>query len=471
MDARFDTPLESWGGFSRSKAGDHVIPGRLCYHPSKGVTLELVDNPNGARRLIQGSDYSLETMYGQLVDGTTVTLTKCFISKSSFGMGLGSPTILTVNEATFGPCIDDLDTLQLKDYTVTLSSLSEWTCTDPIRCNHMKDTGKQADFDIIYRHPAPINLTFPNKHFNMRIAHGMRNRHSSGEFVIKWEAGFTISAHQSLPFGTMRHLAWQCENLFSLLIGHRLDIRKITMTPPGSDSVNQPEQSMQLLYHQIGPHDYLDVLMPRMLLPYSEVKDDFPRMVDNWLARSDQAVLATNVFFGHQVYQSQDVDVRFVSATQAAESYHRSFGDALYMNQNDYDKDIQELFKHLPKTIQGDHRQSLKNRLKYGNEYSLRKRLSELFTRMPQNVQDRIGTNVGKFIAKVVDTRNYYTHYDHSSQANAFEGMSAYIAAERLRILVAANLLHDLGVDDRILLDVLERSQDFRHWMSQPLSL
>ncbi len=194
-------------------------------------------------------------------------------------------------------------------------------------------------------------------------------------------------------------------------------------------------------------------------------------MVEAWFSRNDQAVLAANVFFGSQYAESPSVDVRFLFAVFSTEAYHRSLGTGLYMNQDDYAKAVESLASQIPPAIQSDHRRSLVNRLKYGNEWSLRKRLTEMLNRVPGDVQRGIAGDVEQFVKKVVDTRNYLTHYDQSAKANAFSGMDMYVASQRIRILVIANLLKDLGLDDSRLLKVLKRSAEFNHWMAQNLPL
>jgi len=192
-------------------------------------------------------------------------------------------------------------------------------------------------------------------------------------------------------------------------------------------------------------------------------------MVDRWLARSEQGALASNVYFGSQLLVSPAVDVKFLAVVQALESYHRSVGTGVYMDQEEFDKAIQQAT--LPDVFQGDHRQSLKNCLKYGNEHSLRKRLTDMLGRLPEAVQMWVAGDVRRFVNRIVDTRNYLTHYDHDAQRHAYDGGDLFVAAERLRVLLVANFLLDLGIGDEKLPDVLERSKEFRHWLSQELPL
>ena len=269
-----------------------------------------------------------------------------------------------------------------------------------------------------------------------------------------------------MPFPQASDTVAQFQNLMALLIGHPISARSVAIKTEGDAS-----SQLKLLFAQRGKPDHPDVHPAQMLLPYEMIKSEFPAMVAAWFARSNQAVLAANVFFGAQLLESPVVNVKFLAAAQAAESYHRGLGSGLYMDQTAYDNAAAELVKHIPAGIESDHRQSLTSRLKYGNEFSLRKRLNALFERIPDNVAARIAGHVPQFVNKVVDTRNYFTHYDHASQAGAFAGKDAFVAAERLRVLVAASLLHDLCIGEDKLLTVLERSREFQHWMDQPLGL
>jgi hypothetical protein len=141
------------------------------------------------------------------------------------------------------------------------------------------------------------------------------------------------------------------------------------------------------------------------------------------------------------------------------------------MDPTEYERVIGEFTKLIPPEIQEDHRVSFRNRLKYGNEHSFRKRVADLLNRLPENVRHKIANEEVKFVSKTADTRNYYTHYDHASEGNVFQDRDAVIASERLRILIVANMLHDLGIEDEQLLNILQRNAGFRHWMNTALHL
>ena len=515
MDARLDTVIESWGGFRLTGQGSPVIYGRFRYSPESGVEVELVENPQNGIQLLQGNAPPVETLFGQLVDGTLVTLLGCVITNAAIqiGVGIGSPTKVVASRAIFGRHIADIDQLQIKSVAVELSSLSNWTGALPAQWEHVEEAGVAAGFDVTIRKPATIPVPLPQQLFDFEIAFRLNVNPSDTTFTAKWGAAVCLIAKQTLAFERINDHVWQGQNLIALLVGERLSVRAVTIVPADQQppppvtreeiaaraferySTRAPDAAtadddwreadrelrqrramqtptpLQYVYQQVGKHDHTDVHPMRMLLPYGMIRDIFANITERWFARSEQAVLATNVFFGSQDFKSPAVNVRLLAVAQAAESYHRSLGAGLYMDQAAFDAAIQQVTNHIPAEIYGDHRNSLINRLRYGNGHSLRRRLTSMFERLPVNVRLRIAGNVNQFVHRFVETRNYYTHYDHTAQANAFAPYDAFVATERMRVLVVASLLSDLGIPNADLLTVLERQADFRHWMDTPINI
>jgi len=446
------------------------IRGRLYYDPATGIKLELVSTPTRSNPLTQSEPDSI-TLFGRLVDGTPVTLADCFITSTSVGAGgVDLPTKLLVSRAVFGEHVTDIERLEVTKYAVELSSLANWTCASPLRIDVRNAEGKLAGIDARLCFPKLIRVALPDKDFDVQISHAVKCNQQSCSWTVGWSAFLTIVAHNRMLFRDASDAAWQCQNLMTMLIGHQLSTRSVAIKTLDKDG--KRPHPLRLLFHQRGKRECPDVHAAEMLLPYNVVREQFPQIVQKSFARSEQAVLAANVFFGSQLLESPTVNVKFLAAVQAAESYHRALGTGLYMDQAVYDKAMCELLPRIPASIQGDHRISPKNRLKYGNEYPLRKRLNDMLNRVPEDLRLKIAAgDVNKFVGKVVDTRNYYTHYDHTARVHAFEAKDTFIAAERLRILLTAILLQDLDINDQDLLPTFQRNQKFWRWLSQDLRL
>lgn len=467
MKARLDTSLESWGEFWDVTSKSGPIRGRLSYDPVKGIELELVENPYSSDPSALNATEGAAVLHGRLVDGTLLTLAGCFIIKTSLGAGsVGLPTKLRVSRALFGGQFADIEQTHLSRYSVEFSSLANWTGSSPVTRKDASSDGA-AGFDITCRKPAKILVELPKQNFDLEISHCLTSGWKGRDFNIQSSAGVTIVARESMTLEDADEISWQCNSLMSLLIGDKLSVKSISVKPVAAKL--DDKASYNLLYVQRGKHNHPDLHVAEMLVPYGSIKDDFPLIVRTWFDRPKQAVIASNVFFGSQHFESQSLEVKFLFAIYSAEAYQRSLGTGMYMDQEQYDKAIETLVVHMPTLIEGDHRQSLKNRLRYGNEYSLRKRLSEMLTRLPDDVRSRIAENVGKFVSRVADTRNYFTHYGEDSLPNAFTGKYVLFAAEKVRVLVIANLLLDLGLGPEKLSAILKRSPEIDHWLSQKL--
>jgi len=130
--------------------------------------------------------------------------------------------------------------------------------------------------------------------------------------------------------------------------------------------------------------------------------------------------------------------------TQAIEAYHRHKFEGKYLSDKDY-KPIYNRFKEIIKVldIEDSFKDALKSKLKYGNEYSLRKRLKDLFVKYRDITQNFI-KDEDNFVNRIVDTRNYLTHYDKKLK-NIAEGRDLYRITQKLKKILQICLLSELG--------------------------
>src|SRR5690606_33865056 len=118
--------------------------------------------------------------------------------------------------------------------------------------------------------------------------------------------------------------------------------------------------------------------------------------------------------FGILYIPSMYIHLEFLTLAQAFETYHRRMYGGEYMSQNQFEIVRQTVTQAIPKGLASDHRDSLKNRIKFGYQYSLRKRIKLILTEVLNPYKDiviRIVGDYSEFNKKLVDTRNYLTHY------------------------------------------------------------
>lgn len=127
-----------------------------------------------------------------------------------------------------------------------------------------------------------------------------------------------------------------------------------------------------------------------------------------------------------------------------------------------YEKKVRyDLEYAIPECIGKDHEQSLKSRIQYGNEFSLRTRLKEIFEEYKENLKEFI-ENKNTFVNEVVDTRNYLTHYEEDPTKNVASGDALYELVKKLRILMGICLLSELGFSSEEIKNIPKRNRRYR---------
>jgi hypothetical protein len=142
--------------------------------------------------------------------------------------------------------------------------------------------------------------------------------------------------------------------------------------------------------------------------------------------------------YGRFVY----LNLRFLCLIQAIEAYHRRFVSNEEITKEKHKERIDSIFSTVPT----NYKEWLKNELIYSNEPTLRKRLNDIcdmFTTKPMYLfMDR-----DVFIKKVMDTRNYMTHYDKNKRRKAADGKDLLLITEKLKALVELCLMKEIGLN------------------------
>jgi hypothetical protein len=203
---------------------------------------------------------------------------------------------------------------------------------------------------------------------------------------------------------------------------------------------------VDLCLRQVGYRQEKDKLTPEMPFPYPLLSGDWPQVVQTWFSKSQSLDTLAGLFFGVSVDRSIPVEFQFLSLIQGIESYHRTHGDDAYVSNKDYEPIKKALLEAIPPNVNPDHREALKGRIKYGNEYSLRKRLEITLQSIPESLVTDITNNNKKFIAQVVATRNYLTHRDETDKADVLDFRGMFDASVSLKVLTEFLLLREVGM-------------------------
>ena len=165
------------------------------------------------------------------------------------------------------------------------------------------------------------------------------------------------------------------------------------------------------------------------------------------------------------VYTEMYLEVRFLLAAQAVEALHRHLWPSSYVDEKQYEEIEQKLVRSIPDEISSDLKAKLKGVLKYGNEFSLRRRLNEISKILTEKgAEDIVGLD-STFINDVVNNRNYFTHYDESLHTSAKTGESLYRLYAKLILTVMVVVFMELGVSRELIKGKLRQHRLFGHYI------
>ena len=172
-------------------------------------------------------------------------------------------------------------------------------------------------------------------------------------------------------------------------------------------------------------------------IKYTSVNDTLGDMLSHWYKNTDLHVsidLITEKMHNRELSRES----YFLNSCFAIEIFHRR----LYNGSEYSNETFSEILKGIYESIENQKVLSfIKNKLQFANEPSFRKRLKffedDLLKILPDSV------DVGGFISKVIDTRNYLVH--RSTNKKTFEGSNLFIVSKYIE---SALRIHFLKIID-----------------------
>jgi len=200
-----------------------------------------------------------------------------------------------------------------------------------------------------------------------------------------------------------------------------------------------------------------------MLYDFPEIKDNFGAYLARWIARADILSPVYDLYFGTLYNAETYIELQFLSLAQAVESYHRRVYAGRYLGADAFEPVRQALSQTLLQQRLGvtpEVREAFIGKMKYLDELSLRKRLKDLLLTLG-TLHAPFISNTSLFVAKVVDTRNYLTHYTEELRENSASGVALIDLTQQLRFLLEICLLHEMGFTDERIGQITQRHRRY----------
>jgi hypothetical protein len=415
---------------------EQKIEGTLKFAPTKGISLHLIGLFGGFEETSKTT--KLDIVLGFSTDGRRISLCDSIISRWTIHQPGMSECWLEVSYVLIGEHFQKKDQIKFKSMWVRFSHLDEWLNISGFKIDHLKKGG------VTIRYRLPKNLSFKvSPDLQMRISFGVKYPTFS---IAQKEA----SIKQESWLGIIPLEPESLEGFLPMIHHLRNFVTLATMKPVYPISVNgkmesngERECSVDMFYSlgeiiessvALGPTD--------MLFAFKDISTQLRFLLRNWFKKAELLEPVFDLYFGTLYMSRIYVTTEFLNFAQGLESYHRRTMKGYELPKVEHRERIRKILKCAPK----EHGKWLREKLNYGNELTLKKRLEGLLESIPRSLESTI-PDKEDFIRKTVDTRNYLTHYDRKLKEKAARNEELFKLTLKLNILLQFHLLKELGFE------------------------
>ncbi|NQT97180.1 MAG: hypothetical protein HQ562_05500 [Candidatus Marinimicrobia bacterium] len=414
-----------------------IVSGRINYNPSKGIKLYLdgfLYDPGE-----QGRENSI--IHGIIHTGEYCTLFNCFYTNWTIS-GETKHAEIQAYEALFG--IHTLIDPKFESVRIYSSGLTDWVQRKRIFVKSVQSTTIITKTNL-----KPLKYSIPNQGLIVKIESLSTESISWKHIDIKFKECLVIKPYKNQDKKWYRNKVNEIVQLFTLLINRKIII-EAEWFQKRKRIRGQNKFRLFFIDHLIQLSGIFskteDHQIRTEFIPFKKVEKQFDIIIANWFKKyakikavMDQYMAA---FYGADI----GYELKFLSSVRALEAFHRSFFKGKYLSDTEYDVIRKQIQNSIPK-IHNDHKEALKSRIYYGNEYSLRKRLKEILDSIYDPLMDLLIDNKRHFIDNIVNTRNCLIHEDESLKQQCLSFGNIIIATHKLKAIIVYLILIEIGIN------------------------
>lgn len=405
--------------------------------------------------------------------GESVTLSNCLQINENSGVGdAGHQTTseFIAHFAFFGAHFENPNEIQFLSITIRLHDLDSWFNKSCIEVN-LHSTNQDI---VSMKLPDPLITEIGEFSVELGVIGNRNYRLNSA--TIQTNAYLTIISANKKPFEEFLAIVRLIQNFFTLLISDPTFVTEMTGDLAiDVEKANEPYSStreISICYPAAGRQpEPRDVFWAFMLLPYSEIEDNFSDLLKMWVQKAEILKPVYDLYFAG-IYQSIYPENEFLNLVQALETYHRRIFGGEYLNRDIYINGLyKSLLSAIPPDISTDFRSSLREgKLKYAFEYSLRKRLQLLCIHITEKMRINFLCNrktIIDFAKRISYTRNYLTHYSYDlKELSITGGKDLHEANNQLKLIISICFLEQLGLPYKKIHERLKVHRRFEKYFS-----
>ena len=433
---RIKEEFKKSGYFWRPSEPDRKLPGTLSISDGGHIELEVIGRFGGRIEVSLNADLNpIERIVGHIEKDGFVTLDDCYYKTLPLSlMGDISKSLIRVNRIFTGIGYDEDEIPRFNSVTFSVEGIDEWIGISGINVDYQFE---ESAATISYQLPENIPLNLGDGMQLLITFHWT----PPGFPVIK-EARISQKTYLELVSENERELddfisvVHKITNFLCFAIDQTVSLDSMEAT--SWDGRTEPIPIN--IYYPSWPYSKDEPEANRSkLFAFEEIQNNAESIIQNWIEAYEQIAPAFNLYFLAKMGMQTYLEERFMALVQGLEAYHRRTSNQKQMDEAEFKELIDNLIDQCPQ----ERKEWLKGKLQYGNEVSLRHKLKSLIEPFKEIIGDQ--KKQKELINRIVNTRNYLTHYDLSLESKAAQGEALWPLCLKMELLFQLHFLQLIG--------------------------
>lgn len=394
----------------------------------------------------------LPVIHGTLSNGKEVTLINSIKTHEQWGFPGFPVSIWSCSLAIVGGIYNNVSDILLSEIKATYEHLNFWLNKNPFKFDTSTTTNdslvSSVEINMNYKMPDVIKVESPN--FNIEFTYKVN---SSGDNYSKFEINQTELVKFTFKENVHYEEAINTVNSFSdfltLCIGKPVSCNDFIAKDIHGKDITLLFNSHKGNSEKVKSHE--------IIIKFSYIEDSFETCIQKWDEKKELLEPIIHYFVdAHE--KGFYVPTSFLKIVQAVEAFSRRMRN----NKIWSDEEFEAIKERLTSQIQNVEDKNLIAGI-LSNEPRLRQRLNEILT----EVNDIFNISAKKrksYIHKIVNTRNYFTHFDESLKSQIFDAIPMYYITKYLKLVLRVLLLRELGINNELIKQRMSDNREVFHF-------
>lgn len=428
-----ENDLEYIGYWKFPEDKEWRLPGKLKLN-SKGVFLEVIGTLGGS----EGINKIIPIIIGKTNMGD-VTLVNSANYKGFYSVV--SSEVYKCAYCFVGKHFYKLENIFFTTSAVRYQHLDNWAGIHGFKTKSptVSNNKRGKKYTIEYTQPNQIEI-FKNKDFRIFLFFSVTQNFASKfnrSGKISEKVYFNFYFNKAVNFLEVEKIIYSVKMFLTIALCNKTNITEVDLwidTPKGEKIKLYTSEILQEL-QSTTIHE------SEMLFSLQDIKKNIKSILRAWFRKENILEPVYELYYDILYNEKRYGKTEFLNLIFAIETLHRRTRNNEIVNKEDFEIIVNKIESALSTKEQ----KLFLEKLKYINHLSLRSRLKSLFDEFSY-VFEQFGTNRNSFINSIVDTRNYYVHFDQGLKNKIITSQDLNYYNLLLKMLLDISILSDIGI-------------------------